>query len=53
MKKQRSNPSERKCAKCNGTGFSAVVKPVQPGRRIYPAPCKKCGGKGRVRSAAD
>jgi hypothetical protein len=24
------------------------VRPVQPGRRIYPPPCKECDGKGRI-----
>ncbi len=32
---------------CNGKGFSPVQEP-EPGRRIYPAPCRKCGGKGRL-----
>jgi len=36
--------------KCHGTGFPKVKQPVQPGRRIYPAPCKECAGKGRVAS---
>ncbi|MCK1516113.1 hypothetical protein IVB22_26940 [Bradyrhizobium sp. 190] len=45
MNKPRS--SEIKCGACNGTGFPPVRQP-KPGRRIYPAPCRKCGGKGRV-----
>jgi DnaJ-class molecular chaperone len=40
--------SEAKCEACNGTGFPSVRQPPQPGRRIYPVPCEKCGGKGRV-----
>jgi DnaJ-class molecular chaperone len=40
---------EVRCEACNGTGFPTVMKPIQPGKRIYPAPCKKCGGKGRVK----
>jgi len=31
-----------------GTGFPTVKQPVQPGRKIYPAPCKQCFGKGRL-----
>jgi DnaJ-class molecular chaperone len=40
------------CEACNGTGFPPVAQPVQPGRRVYPAPCKKCGGKGRLKAEA-
>jgi DnaJ-class molecular chaperone len=39
------------CPACNGTGFPTVMQPVQPGRKIYPAPCKQCSGKGRIASA--
>jgi DnaJ-class molecular chaperone len=42
---------EIKCDACNGTGFPTVMQPVQPGKKIYPAPCKKCGGKGRIKKA--
>lgn len=38
---------EVRCDACNGTGFPPVQQP-ESGRRIYPTPCKKCGGKGRV-----
>jgi DnaJ-class molecular chaperone len=38
------------CDACGGTGFPPVAQPVQPGRRVYPAPCKKCGGKGRLKA---
>jgi hypothetical protein len=53
MKKPAANPTERKCPECNGTGFPKVVQPVQPGRRIYPAPRKVCGGKGRIKETAN
>jgi DnaJ-class molecular chaperone len=53
MKKPAANPAEQKCPACNGTGFPKVVQPVRPGRRIYPAPCKMCGGKGRIKGAAN
>ena len=43
--------SETKCPACNGTGYPVVMQPVQPGRKIYPAPCKKCGGKANCRAA--
>jgi DnaJ-class molecular chaperone len=39
---------ETKCQACNGKGFRAVKQPAKPGRRIYPPPCKACGGKGRI-----
>jgi DnaJ-class molecular chaperone len=42
------NQTEHECPVCNGTGFPPVQQPVQPGRKIYPAPCKKCKGKGRI-----
>jgi len=40
--------TETNCPACNGTGYPVVLQPVQPGRKIYPAKCKKCGGKGRI-----
>jgi hypothetical protein len=45
MKKPR--PVEIECKACSATSFPPVRQPA-PGRRIYPAPCRKCGGKGRV-----
>ena len=53
MKKLRSQAAspEVKCSACDGTGFQRVAQPAQPGRKIYPPPCKSCLGKGRVRSA--
>jgi DnaJ-class molecular chaperone len=50
MKKLESEEAsaEVKCPACEGTGFPKVKQPAQPGRRIYPAPCQKCAGKGRV-----
>lgn len=47
-----SDEIEIKCDTCNGTGFQSVMQPVQPGKKIYPPPCKKCGGKGRIKKAA-
>jgi DnaJ-class molecular chaperone len=41
-------PEEIRCEACNGRGVPAAAKP-SPMRRIYPGPCKKCGGKGRIR----
>jgi hypothetical protein len=52
MKKRTANPTDQKCPACDGIGFPKVVQPVQPDRRIYPAPCKMCGGKGRIKQAA-
>jgi DnaJ-class molecular chaperone len=51
--KSSAKPPEHRCPACDGTGFQAVTQPVQPGRKIYPAPCKECGGKGRITEAAN
>jgi DnaJ-class molecular chaperone len=53
MKKLSTDPTEHKCPACNGTGFPMIRQPVQPGRKIYPAQCKKCAGKGRIAKAAN
>ncbi|MFB9270202.1 hypothetical protein ACFFWD_44965 [Bradyrhizobium erythrophlei] len=45
--------TELKCGACNGTGFPKVQQPPQQGRKIYPPPCAKCGGKGRVAVALE
>jgi DnaJ-class molecular chaperone len=49
--KMRGKKAEEEidCEACNGTGFPPVAQTV-PGRRVYPAPCKKCGGKGRLKA---
>jgi DnaJ-class molecular chaperone len=51
--KLAAKPTERKCPKCKGAGFPAVKQPAKPGRKIYPARCSNCGGKGRIREAAN
>jgi hypothetical protein len=43
---------EHKCCACDGTGLSAATKPMQPGRRIHPAPFKEYRGEGRTRETA-
>jgi DnaJ-class molecular chaperone len=48
MKRPTTKPNEDKCPACNGTGFPIVKQPAQPNRKIYPPPCRKCGGKGRI-----
>jgi DnaJ-class molecular chaperone len=48
MKKPPAEPTELRCPACDGTGFPKVTKTVAPGRKIYPAPCKECNGKGRI-----
>jgi hypothetical protein len=52
MRKPSKKPTESKCPACNGTGYPVVMQPMQPGRKIYRAPCKKCGGKGRTTEPA-
>ena len=41
-------PAEFKCPACKGTGFPAVKQPAEPGRKIYPARCERCDGKGWI-----
>jgi len=48
MKRDKEPVAEIRCPACSGTGFPEVKQPVEPGRKIYPAPCKECAGKGRV-----
>ena len=54
FREQRANSKkpEIKCNACEGRGFEAIRQP-QPrksiGRKIYPAKCAKCAGKGRLR----
>ena len=52
MKRPKSKEvgTEIECPECDGTGFPKVSQSVQPGRKIYPAPCKQCFGKGRIAS---
>ena len=42
---------EHTCVACNGTGFPAVMKPVQPGRKIFPVKCTARAGKGKITDA--
>ena len=46
-------PPEKKCPACNGAGNLLIVQPMPPGRKIYPPPCNKCGGRGRITEAAN
>jgi hypothetical protein len=54
MKKLKSKEvsAEVKCPACEGTGFPKVKQPVQPGRRIYPAPMREMRGQGTDSAAA-
>ena len=51
MPKLSAKPAELKCPACKGTGFPAVKQPAEPGRKIYPARCERCDGKGWVAAA--
>jgi DnaJ-class molecular chaperone len=48
MKKPREALTEVICPACDGTGLQKVKQPTQTGRKIYPAKCPECGGKGRI-----
>jgi DnaJ-class molecular chaperone len=49
---QNPGPAEQCCSSCNGTGFPPVRQPEKLGRRIFPAACIECRGKGRIRIAS-
>jgi DnaJ-class molecular chaperone len=49
MKKMREVLTEAICPVCDGTGLQKVKQPMQPGRKIYPAKCEECLGKGRIK----
>ena len=49
MKITRDASTELTCAACGGTGLETVKQPTKPGRKIYPAKCKPCDGKGRIK----
>jgi DnaJ-class molecular chaperone len=53
MKRKQSEVKEEECPACGGTGVQPVEQQPQPGRKIYPPKCKVCGGKGRVKEAAN
>jgi hypothetical protein len=38
MKRHKPEVTEVECPACEGTGFPVVKQPVQPGRKIFPAP---------------
>jgi DnaJ-class molecular chaperone len=40
--------AEHKCPTCKGTGVLPVNKRAPEGRRIYPARCDRCEGKGWI-----
>jgi DnaJ-class molecular chaperone len=50
MKKAREASTEVICQACDGTGFQKLKQPTEPGRRIYPATCKECLGKGKLKA---
>jgi DnaJ-class molecular chaperone len=50
-RKRKAPLPEVECPACNGTGFPPVAQPTQPEKKIYPAPCKQCLGKGRLATA--
>ena len=46
---QLSDEIEVKCEACGGTGIQIAKQPSEPTKRIFPARCKVCEGKGRIR----
>jgi DnaJ-class molecular chaperone len=49
MRKKPEKRLQLRCPSCGGTGFPIVMQPTQPGRKIYPATCKQCEGKGWIK----
>lgn len=50
--RETSTEVEVRCEACNGTGLQPARQPSKStGRRIYPAKCAKCAGKGRLKVA--
>ena len=43
-----SKIKEHTCPGRSGTGIAPVMQPVEPCRKIYPAKCEPCKGKGRI-----
>jgi hypothetical protein len=39
--------SETACTACNGTGFAPVKQSSNPMKRVFPARCGKCDGRGK------
>ena len=48
MKRRKPKVAEVQCPACDGIGYIKVAQPVEPDRKIYPARCKQCLGKGRL-----
>jgi DnaJ-class molecular chaperone len=48
IQRKRSPKSEVVCDECNGRGTPPRIKDSARGRKLYPAPCTKCQGKGRL-----
>jgi DnaJ-class molecular chaperone len=48
IQRKRSPKSEVVCDGCNGLGTPPRIKDGANGRKLYPAPCTKCQGKGRL-----
>jgi DnaJ-class molecular chaperone len=48
MPKLSAKLAEHKCPACKGTGFPVVKQPAQQSRKIYPAQCERCDGKGWI-----
>ena len=46
MKRPLEVLTEVVCPACDGTGFQKAKQPTQPGRKIYPAKCEECLGRG-------
>jgi len=40
--------TEVKCPACFGIGYPTIKQPKQADRKIYPARCVRCSGKGRI-----
>ena len=45
-------PLEMICPACDGFGFQKIKQSTESGRKIYPAKCGVCLGKGRIEKPA-
>jgi hypothetical protein len=45
--REQSPAPEQTCEACNGTGFAPDERSSDPMKRVFPARCAKCDGRGK------